>query len=100
MNATKMRNVVYTAFQLFRGNVPKDTGNMRYNATKLEHLGANEWRIVVDASIAPYAVYTNEKWISPRWNGKTNPNEGWVGKAFDLVSQMIFGQIGFSMRRR
>lgn len=27
--------------------------------------------------IAPYVPYTNEPWISPKWNGKKNPNEGW-----------------------
>lgn len=100
MNARKMRNVVYTAFQLFRKYVPMDTGNMRHNATNLYRLNNSTWKIIVEAQKAPYAVYTNEKWISPRWNGKSNPNEGWVGKAFDLVSQMIFGQIGYSMRRR
>jgi hypothetical protein len=21
--------------------------------------------------------YTNEPWVSPKWNGKPNPNEAW-----------------------
>jgi hypothetical protein len=25
-----------------------------------------------------YAPYTNEPWLSPRWNGKSNPNQGWI----------------------
>ena len=27
---------------------------------------------------APYATYTNEPWISEKWNGKQNPNQGWI----------------------
>ena len=30
---------------------------------------------------AYYMPYTNEKWVSPRWHGKQNPNEDWFDKA-------------------
>ena len=26
----------------------------------------------------PYVPYTVEKWISPRWRGRKNPNEQWI----------------------
>lgn len=31
---------------------------------------------------APHTVYTEEEWLSPRWNGKQNPNQGWIFSAF------------------
>lgn len=56
--------------------IPWDTGNMATNALKYEIIG-NELHIYVDEEIAPYVPFTNEPWVSPKWNGKTNPNEGW-----------------------
>lgn len=35
-------------------------------------------QVTVGGEPAPYAVYTNEPWISERWHGKQNPNEGWL----------------------
>ena len=32
---------------------------------------------------APHTVYTEETWISPKWDGKTNPNEKWILQAFE-----------------
>ena len=62
------------ACQLFRTIVPIEKGNMRYIATRyVPYSDAVEIR--VDARIAPYAVYTNEPWVSPRWHGKKNPNK-------------------------
>jgi hypothetical protein len=40
--------------------------------------------IVIGGEPAPYAIYTNEPWISDRWFNKrtgvmaVNPNQGWV----------------------
>ena len=56
---------------------PIDTGNLRYNAIRFEFLDEGTCRIYVDEAIAPYMPYTTEPWISPRWHGKKNPNEGW-----------------------
>lgn len=52
------------------------TGNMAFNALRYEEEG-NSFVIFIDDSIAPYVPYTNEPWLSPKWNGKKNPNEGW-----------------------
>ncbi len=52
------------------------TGNLAFNA--LQYKIENR-RIVVyfDTKLAPYIPYTNEPWLSPFWEGKQNPNEGW-----------------------
>ena len=56
--------------------IPWDTGNMATHALKYEVQGDN-FRVYMDFSEAPYTPYTNEPWLSPKWNGKQNPNEGW-----------------------
>lgn len=56
--------------------VPRDTGNMAYMALQYE-IQNGILAITINPAIAPYVPYTNEPWISPKWNGKKNPNEGW-----------------------
>ncbi len=34
--------------------------------------------VVIGGGIVDYAPYTTYAWISPRWKGAKNPNEGWV----------------------
>lgn len=69
---------------------PKDTGNLAHNALRIEYVTPNKCRIYIDQNIAPYMPYTNEKWISPKWNGKKNPNEGWwQGAVIEAVSAII-----------
>lgn len=94
MNEAEFAAAVVTAFNVFRVGVPIDTGNMRYNATRLESLGNNVYRITVSADIAPYVPYTNEPWISPRWNGKKNPNEGWFESGVENVATVLAQQLG------
>ena len=37
-----------------------------------------------------YMPYTEEKWISPRWNGRQNPNQDWFkGDAYPLVVRYL-----------
>lgn len=59
--------------------VPRKTGNMAYMALGYE-IQNGILTIYVNEDIAPYVPYTNEPWISPKWNGKTNPNEGWFDR--------------------
>lgn len=41
------------------------------------------FEITVGGEAVNYMPYTNEPWISPRWNGKRNPNQNW----WDLAIQ-------------
>lgn len=45
--------------------------------------------IVIGGEPAPYAIYTNEPWISPRWGGKQNPNQAWIQRAIQEVIPTI-----------
>lgn len=58
------------------------TGNMAFNSLRYQEEG-DSFVIYMDESIAPYVPYTNEPWISPRWHGKKNPNEGWWQRFVD-----------------
>lgn len=44
--------------------------------------------------IAPYMPYTNEEWVSPKWNGAKNPNEGWWNDTIEFIVQYIGKRLG------
>lgn len=77
-------------FKETQRRTPIDTGNMRYNSLTIVYTeGGNECHIYVDEAIAPYVFYTNEPWISPKWRGKKNPNEGWWDKSAEVINNRI-----------
>lgn len=73
-------------------------GNLRYNATDMMRINESTWEIYVSGDgehgIAPYAPFTNEPWLSPRWGGKQNPNEGWFGRFVEFVANDIAKTLG------
>lgn len=89
MTAQEFENVCMYAVRELRRLAPKDTGNLAYNAIRYEWVDPDTFRIYVDPDIAPYMPYTTEPWISPRWNGKKNPNEGWFQRAADYIAHMV-----------
>lgn len=76
---------------------PKDTGNLAFNSIRLVAVDSYNWQIVIGGEIAEYAIYTNEPWISERWGGKVNPNEGWVNRAIEdsvgILQSILDGKI-------
>ena len=76
------------------------TGNMRFNATSIRQQSQDRIIIKVDARIAPYVVYTNEPWLSPKWNGAKNPNEGWFQKAVEQYTKNLAASLGGTLTRR
>lgn len=79
---------------IIKENSPYRTGNLRHNAIKFRLISSNKVVIEVNETIAPYMVYTNEPWISPRWNGKTNPNEGWWNRAVERAINETARRLG------
>ena len=66
----------------------KSTGNLAFNGIRIEAT-TSEIVVYVDENIAPYMPYTNEPWLSQRWHGAKNPNEGWWQRfAAELVSRV------------
>lgn len=94
MSDTELSAALLKALWVMKMSAPFKTGNLRYNAIKLESIGNGEWKIFVDQNIAPYMPYTNEKWISPHWNGKKNPNQKWWDKSVKETISYISSQIG------
>lgn len=77
------------AVNRLRFYAPHDTGNLKYNAIKFEWIDQNTFRIYIDQAIAPYMPYTNEPWISPKWNGRRNPNEKWFQETVELIAEQM-----------
>jgi hypothetical protein len=73
---------------------PKDTGNLAFNSIRVEWHGDKEAAIYVDENIAPYMPYTNETWVSDRWNGKQNPNEAWWQNAIAQIVEQLNIEFG------
>ena len=80
---------------------PRRTGNLE-SSIKYDYLGNGVWKIYVNCGddpyykgyprgMAPYMPFTNEEWVSPRWNGKPNPNQGWWNLACE--SAMNYAKI-------
>jgi hypothetical protein len=85
---------------------PKDTGNLAYNAIKMKMPNAHTCEIYISGNsiklansaygsyfkygVAPYAPFTIEKWISPKWGGRKNPNEGWWQNALENALKKAF----------
>lgn len=94
MNDAEFAEIAVRFFQMFQMVVPIDTGNMRYNATQFNTGGMGQYEIIVNGDIAPYAVYTNEPWTSPKWNGKQNPNEGWIDDTVETIAEFLAFTLG------
>ena len=94
----QIENVVQAALEAGRFLIPIDTGNERYNATLYANLGGGHLVIYVSGDgengIAPYAPFTNEPWLSPRFNGKKNPNEGWWDRFVEFVVNYVQTALG------
>lgn len=84
----------------FQLRAPKKTGRLALTIRKAFNPSTMGWEVIIGDLAAPYAVYTNEPWIAAKWNGRKNPNEGWVQEAIrDVVptlQQILSGAISES----
>lgn len=83
----KTRGISY--INQYGNRVKGSTGNMAFNASKINYAGEKTIEIYIDKNIAPYVPYTNEEWISPKWGGKKNPNQGWFDRSTFLVAKTL-----------
>lgn len=77
--------------------VPIHTGNLAYNALVYDVQG-DQFIIRVDPAIAPYVPYTNEPWLSDKWHGKQNPNEGWWQRFAEEFAKMLATKLKGELR--
>lgn len=73
--------------------VPRDTGHMAFEALRYE-VTEEGIQIGVEGNIAPYAPYTEYPWISPKWWGKKNPNEGWWERFREEFARRLAARLG------
>lgn len=61
------------ALAYIKARAPRRSGRLKTSI----HFQQNHdgFSIIIDIS---YVVYTEERWISPRWRGRENPNLGWI----------------------
>lgn len=107
MNNADIVRVIISTLEELRGSkyIPNpstryitSTGNLAFNSF-VYTTSPRAVHIVFDTGIAPYIPYTNEKWISPRWNGKKNPNEGWFDSFADKLAKRIASQLNAKVIR-
>jgi hypothetical protein len=67
---------------------PKASTDLSQNIRVLDNKKGSHV-IGIGGEPTPYAVYTNEKWVSEKWNGKQNPNEGWIQAGIQTAMPMI-----------
>lgn len=96
--------LAYKALGYIRAKSPIHTGNLRYNAIRVRSISPTIAEVYVswtpeDGAIAPYMPYTNEVWISPRWHGKKNPNEGWWNGACEYAMKRIADESNGKVKR-
>lgn len=84
MTKQQFDRVCMELVKIIRERAPRDTGNLADNGVRYVWEDEETFTIYIDESIAPYMPYTNEPWISPKWNGKKNPNEAWWQDAINL----------------
>ena len=97
---TQFKMICRDVLRELRGLAPYDTGNLALNAIKMEMPSPNVCLIYVDESIAPYMRYTTGAWLSPRWNGKKNPNEGWWQDACAQIAERVAKKINGTIEGR
>lgn len=84
-----------------RKDTPKDTGNLRKNATRMEPVGAGKFRIRVKTEVAPYFKYVNgyETFIRKGKRtgityGARNPNYGYFDRAVKNAVKTVAKKYG------
>lgn len=70
LKMSEIKNIV-------QANMPFDKGFMFMNGARYTE-DETKFSITFDGNAVPYIPYTEYEWKSKRWNGKTNPNEGWI----------------------
>jgi len=57
----------------FKRGTPYRTGYQQ-DHIYAKDLPSGGFEVIVNTD---YVQYTTDKWVSPRWNGRANPNEDW-----------------------
>ena len=82
----------------FQTRAPKKSGTLALLGIRKAYDAANGYPIIViGGEPASYAIYTNEPWISKRWNGRLNPHQGWIQMAIEEARGTLIAILSGSM---
>lgn len=84
----EMRPTIFVPNPSTRYKKGGSTGNMAFDALEYKIEG-DIIDIYIDDAIAPYCYYTDEPWVSNKWKGKKNPNEGWWKRFCEEFSRRL-----------
>lgn len=88
MTQKEFENTLYQvmeeAYYLVKGSAPYRKGDLERSIKLLAT--DTGYEIIVTA---PHMVFTEEKWTSPKWKGRANPNEGWFQEVTELVFRLL-----------
>lgn len=112
MTSSEFAALVNECEAILRSRAPVDTGNLKYNAIKLEMFNDKTARLYVDEKVAPYMKYTNEPWekklirmgnFKPggtvvRLRTWRNPNELWFDRAVQEIAEHIAKKLKGELR--
>lgn len=90
----KINEVENAIFQIFKSQAPVRSGTLKGQIKVIKT--PNGFNIVSDIYYMPY---TNEKWYSPQWRGRANPNERWWDEAFELSIKFLNSVYGKEFKR-
>lgn len=76
------------AYNLVKGVAPVRSGELKRSIKLITT--ASGYDIIITA---PHMVYTEEEWISPKWRGRANPNEGWFKEVVELVFRLLRAEL-------
>lgn len=77
------------AYFYIYSNAPRRSGALK-SSIRLEETSEG-FNIIIDIS---YMVYTEERWIHPRWRGRENPNLKWFKNTVEALALEFATQYG------
>jgi hypothetical protein len=95
----RVRDLAARARVIVMAQAPVRTGNLM-NSIRVRY-NENGFTVFIDTNQAEYAVYTTDPWVSPRWQGRANPNEGWFDQAAELLARYVASGLGgYAVRKK
>lgn len=77
MFSDRLRLACYYLMMQLKIFAPFDTGSL-IDSIQIREITPYQYEVLIGGEFVSYAPATNEAWTSPRWKGKSNPNQGWI----------------------
>lgn len=92
----KFLKVLRKALFQVKAQCPVRSGNLKSSIKLVQ--SPMGYKIYIDTNQANYMPYTTEKWISPQWRDRANPNEAWFDDAAVIIDRIISNEFGAGKR--